>query len=82
MDVELASKILELIDAENKRLNKRVKEICGFRPTQRDKVLDWCKGRGAKLTSLSKGAIEEYLRGSHHIPSEVEELFKASNVVG
>jgi DNA polymerase bacteriophage-type len=75
IDRPYVGKAQEVVDKESKPLLARFAELTGgLKPTQRDKVLDWCSGHGAELPDLTKETVANALGGSIDATDEDDEL--------
>ncbi len=63
IDLDLVRQLSEVHDAENARLAKQMLRLCGLRPTQNVKLLEWLQRRAAPApVDLQAATLESWLQ--------------------
>ena len=80
VDTEALTATQKEIDKELVRLNEVCVNICGFRASQRNAIMDWVKTQGVNLPDLTKQTVKETLAGD--LPADVRKVLKIRQMVG
>jgi DNA polymerase len=84
IDIDLAHKALEVIDAVETRGIARIKEITGGEvetASQVAKLLNWARNQGVEITSLTKESVSNTLKEGK-LPDNVKEVLQIRQMLG
>lgn len=73
VNMELVHRAAEFVEGYTEELQKRAVEISGYRPTQREKTMDFLKAKGFEVPDLTAPTVEK-LAARPKLPPDLKEL--------
>ena len=75
VSVPLIRRAIDAVEDLREQAVARVKEISGFAPTQRDRLLEWLNSNGAGMPDLTAQTVEDRILDTS-LPAEARELLE------
>jgi DNA polymerase len=75
VDLKGIDDVQYLIDSYKMRIEKKMLETAGMRPTQREKLVEWIRGKGVDMPNLQAPTVEDYLKKKDQ-PIEVRQALR------
>ena len=70
VDLKAVADVQFLIANYKQRIADKMIKLCGFRPTQRERLVDWIREQGVDMPNLQAPTVEDYLKKKDQ-PQEV-----------